>query len=271
MNDQPQSIPRQFGEWKSDGKTQSYDRQTIYKYIDGGAELYLAYDFRQVSSRKYTGPNNGEIVMDIYDMGTSADAYGIFSSEREDAEAGIGQGSDYGGGLLRFWKGSMFVSILAVSGGEKAEKAVLELGKIMDKVLPSTGSEPTIMKYIPKENLDMKRTRYFHTSLVLERKYYIANENILFLNPKTDCLLAEYPINDKDAMLLLYIRYENYSEAKKAYDNFIKVYMPEAKDGLAQMENKKWTMAVLDQNIVRIVFEAPEKKNAFDLHTAVRR
>ena len=48
-----QSMPKQIGAWKADGKDQVFDRETIFKYIDGGAELYLAYDFRQVLSSKY--------------------------------------------------------------------------------------------------------------------------------------------------------------------------------------------------------------------------
>jgi hypothetical protein len=266
-----QSIPKQIGEWKVEGKDQVYDRQTIFKYIDGGAELYLAYDFRQVFSRKFTGPGNSEIILDLYDMGTSSDAYGIFTSEREDEDVNIGQGSEFGGGLLRFWKGCVFVSILNNGGGESADKAVLELGKAVDEVLPSTGPEPDLLKFLPQQNLNRKKTRYFHEPLLLDKHYYVSHENLLNLNSKTDCVLAEYPVDEKDALIFLFIRYENYSQAKAAYDRFIKIYMPEAKDGVAQMENKKWTMAVLDRNFVRIVFESPDKKRAIDLHTAVKR
>ena len=71
-----------------------YNRDTIYKHINGGAELYLAYGFKEVLVRKYLGPNNIEMVLDIYDMGNSMDAFGVFSTEREDDEAGVGQDSE---------------------------------------------------------------------------------------------------------------------------------------------------------------------------------
>jgi hypothetical protein len=264
-------MPMQIGEWKANGKDQVFNRETVFKYIDGGAELYLAYDFRQVFSRKFAGPGDSEIVLDIYDMGTAADAFGIFTSEREDEDADIGQGSEFGGGLLRFWKGCRFVSILNDGGGENADRAVIELGKAVDQALPDTGPEPDLLKCLPQPNLDKKKIRYFHRSLLLDKHYFVANENILNLGPKTDCVLAEYPLSSEDFLVLLVVRYENHAHAKAAHDHFIKIYMPEAKAGLAQMENKKWTMAVLDRDLVSIVFEAPDKQKAIDLQKAVKK
>jgi len=268
---QAQLMPMQIGEWQADGKDQVFNRETIFKYIDGGAELYLAYDFRQVFSRKYVGPGNSAIVLDIYDMGTAADAFGIFTSEREDEDAQIGQGSEFGGGLLRFWKGSKFVAILNDGGGGSADQAVIGLGKAVDQALVATGPEPDLLKCLPQQNLDKKKTRFFHQSLLLDKHYFVASENILHLGPKTDCVLAEYYLSSEDFMVLLLISYENQRQANEAYAHFNKIYMPEAKAGLAQMENKKWTMATCDRNLVSIVFEAPDKQRAIDLQKAVKK
>ena len=106
-----------------------YNRSTLYEYIDGGAELYLAYDFQEVFVRRYAGPGDTEIILDIYDMGSASEAFGVFSVEREDQDLGIGQGSEYGGGLLRFWKGRFFVSILTTGDAQKAKPAIIQAGK----------------------------------------------------------------------------------------------------------------------------------------------
>jgi hypothetical protein len=266
-----QSMPMQIREWQADGKDQVFDRETIFKYIDGGAELYLAYDFRQVFCRKYNGPGNSAIVLDVYDMGTAADAFGIFTSEREDEDAHIGQGSEFGGGLLRFWKGRYFVSILNDGGDANADQAVIELGKAVDQALVASGPEPDLLKCLPQPNLDKKKIRYFHQSLLLDKHYFVANENILNLGSKSDCVLAEYPLSKEDLLVLLLVRYENRTQARAAYDHFIRIYMPEAKAGLAQMENKKWTMAWRDRNLVSIVFEAPDQQKAIDLQKAIKK
>ena len=269
MDEKGLTLPREIGAWKAAAGDQGYDRQTLYKYIDGGAELYLAYDFQKVYSRTYAGAAGGEIVLDVYAMGSEADAFGLFSSEREDPEAGIGQASEYGGGLLRFWKGRYFVSVLANGGGEAADAAVLEIGKAVAAAIAENGAEPGLVKLLPPDGLDRARVRYFHLPLQLEKHYYLASENILNLGADTDCLLAEYPRGNGEASVLLLVRYRGGALARAAHENFLKIYMPEAVAGAARMENGSWTMAALDRDLLKIAFEAPGKEQAAALLAAV--
>jgi len=278
MDEKGLTLPREIGAWRSAAGDQGYDRQTLYKYIDGGAELYLAYDFQKVYSRTYAGPAGGEIVLDVYSMGSSADAFGLFSSEREDPEAGIGQASEFGGGLLRFWKGRYFVSVLANGGGEAADAAVLEIGRAVASAIPENGAEPGLAKLLPPGGLDRARIRFFHLPLQLEKHYFLASENILNLDAGTDCLLAEYAQEGNDPAVLLLVRYRSGALARAARENFLKVYMPEAVsgaappriDGAARMENGKWTMAALERDLLKIVFEATGREQAAALLAAVK-
>jgi len=104
-----QLLPREFSGWEATGSGVVYDRDTLFDYIDGGAELYLAYDFRRMLACRFERDGHPAIVADVFDMGSSEDAFGVFSTERQDPEAGIGQGSEYAVGLLRFWRGRFFV------------------------------------------------------------------------------------------------------------------------------------------------------------------
>ena len=104
-------------------------------------ELYIAYNFNGVKVRRYEKSGQPPITAEVYDMGTSEDAFGVFSFERQDEEAGIGQGSEFGGGLLRFWKGKFFVSVFAEGQGKEAEAATLELGKVIAKSIDATGAD----------------------------------------------------------------------------------------------------------------------------------
>ena len=63
-------IPARVGDWTAARKDAVYDRKSLYDYMDGGAEVYLAFDFRQVFARKYAGPGgkDKEISLDIYDI-----------------------------------------------------------------------------------------------------------------------------------------------------------------------------------------------------------
>ena len=168
MNDLYQSLPKQILDWEAKDKDEIFNRETLFDYINGGAELYLTYDFKQVFVRRFTGPQQDEIVVDIFDMGSSSEAFGIFTCERDDEDAGIGQGSEYGDGLLRFWKNRFFVSILAISDEQIAKSIILELGRKIADAIDLTGQEPPLLKYLPDEGLQKNRIRYYYGDVVPE-------------------------------------------------------------------------------------------------------
>lgn len=87
------SLPLEAAGWKWDGKDLNYNRRTIFDYIDGAGELYLAYNFQAVRVRRFEKSGQPSIIAELFDMGSSEDAYGVFSFERQDEDAGIGQGS----------------------------------------------------------------------------------------------------------------------------------------------------------------------------------
>ncbi len=259
------SVPKEISGWKAEEKDEFYNRETLYEYIDGGAELYLTYDFQRVFARRFMKENAPEILLEIYDMTNSKDAYGIFSSERQDEEVGIGQDSEYGGGLLRFWKDKYFVSILAIGDEGIAKPMIFELGKKVAEIIPATGDRPEILKYLPQENLIKNKVRFFHTHTILNRQYYLAGENILNLDRHTDCLFAPYQVNLNKSFLLI-IKYENKSQAETGYISFLANYLPEAlATGFAKHEKGKWTMTKTDSQFLMIVFEASEKEWAGEL------
>ncbi|MCU0644624.1 MAG: hypothetical protein MUC94_10215 [bacterium] len=266
-----ESIPREISGWQADAADEVYDRETLYEYIDGGAELYLTYAFQNVFARRFVKQDAPEIVLEIYDMNSSQDAYGIFSSERQDEEVGIGQDSEYGGGLLRFWKDKYFVSVLAIGDEQTAKPVVFELGMKVAEAIPAVGERPDLLKYLPQENLLKNRIRFFHTHTILNRQYYLAGENILNLDRQTYCVFAPYQI-DKNKSFLLIIHYENRSQAETSYLSFLANYLPEALGtGFAQLENGKWAMIKTSGKFLFIVFEAPSKEWASGLLSKVMR
>ncbi|MFB0515893.1 MAG: DUF6599 family protein, partial [Candidatus Neomarinimicrobiota bacterium] len=106
-------LPDTVEGWKIGRRDREYDHTNLYDYLNGGAELYLSYGFQGLINRTYTQPGQPEIFVDIFDMGNSRNAFGVFSHSRESIEAAYGQGSQYYGGSLVFWKDAYFVSLLA--------------------------------------------------------------------------------------------------------------------------------------------------------------
>jgi hypothetical protein len=256
-------IPKQVLDWKASGEDAVYDRKTLYDYMDGGAEVYLAFDFRDVFVRKYGGPGGDEIVLDIYDMGSPAEAFGMFSCDRQDPEAGIGQGSEYGPGLLRFWRGRYFVSITVAGNEDKAETAVLELGRAVAPLLGPDGAPPPMLGLLPQEGLKADRTSYFHDHVHLSNRYFVSAENVLALDAKTDCVFAEYAGPDGDEARLLLVRYPSAERARAAAATFRTSLLPGAGAGEAAMTPAgKWSVVRTRENVLAAVFEASSKDYA---------
>jgi hypothetical protein len=272
VKDLGQHIPKQVLDWKASGPDAVYDRKTLYDYMDGGAEVYLAFDFRRVLVRKYADAEGNELVLDIYDMGLAAEAFGIFSCDRQDPEAGIGQGSEYGLGLLRFWRGRFFVSI-TVSGNEaKAEAAVLELGKAVAPWLGPDGAPPALLGRLPPDGIKPERTAYFHDHVHLSNRYFVSAENVLGLDGKTACAFAEYLSGSGASARLLVVRYPDAGRASAAAAAFVKSMIPRADaDGAAPAEAGTWTMVRARGDVLAAVFEASSKEYAGRLADAALR
>jgi hypothetical protein len=271
VKDLARAIPNTVLAFAASGKDAVYDRKTLYDYMDGGAEVILAFDFKDVLVRKFKDPAGEEIDLDIYDMGSAAEAFGIFSCDRQSGPAGIGQESEYGSGLLRFRQGRYFVSIMTPGDETKAGPAILALGKEVAARLGPPGAYPNLLALLPGRGLVKNRTSFFHDVVNLNNRFFIASENILFLNRTTDCALAEYPGPAGETVKLLLVRYPKDEDARAAHQSFLRAFLREADaSGAARTENHTWTLARLQGTHLAIVFDAPTKAAAEALQSAIR-
>ncbi|UCE19001.1 MAG: hypothetical protein JSV84_01225 [Gemmatimonadota bacterium] len=255
-------IPHEIRGWKIQEEAKKYNRETIFEYIDGAGEVYRMYAFRELEVFRFTKPDEPDIVLEMFDMTASVDAFGVFTHGREGEEVCIGQGSDYRGGLLCFWKDKYFVCIYAEGTSEKALNTVLDLGKTIDGAIIVIGPKPEVLKYLPQGGLIENSLRFFHTHVSLNYHYFLADSNILNLDDKTDAVLARYDKSEGKSLLLL-ISYPNEDLAHLAFNGFMIAYMPEAQEThVLQTEDSTWVAAKTEHNVVAIVFEAVEKEAA---------
>ena len=265
-------LPSEVGGWKWDGKDMKYNSRTLFDYIDGAAELYLAYGFQNLVVRRFEKPGQPSIMAELYEMATSEDAYGVFSFEHQDEPVGIGQGSEFGGGLLRFWKGKYFVSVYAEGEGKEVEPAILGSGRAMDNAISATGPEPKIIQYLPGQTFGLvdKSIRYLKSHVLLNQRFFVSHQNILDLSRETEATLATY-LRDRQKVHLLLIRYPNSPKAKEAFQSFTKAYMPDAagKDRV-KTEDRKWTFARQSNDYILIIFGAPREADAEALLKATK-
>jgi hypothetical protein len=257
-------LPPEVAGWKWDGKGKTFNTKTVFEYIDGAAELYLAYGFLGLKVWRYEKAGAPPINLEIYEQASSEDAYGVFSFEHQDEPAGIGQGSEFGGGLLRFWKGNFFVSVYAEGEGKGVEAAILDIGKAASQAIPITGSEPKLIQFLPGKEFGLvdRSTRFLKSHVLLNQRFFIAHQNILNLGRKTDAVLAVYLRGGQKVQLLL-IRYPNTEESRISLESFRKAYMPDAggKDRV-KTEDRKWTFARQQRDYLLLVFSAATESDA---------
>lgn len=177
------ALPGRIEAWTVVPEDRSFDDQTIFDCIDGTGEVYRAYNTRSCLSRRYAAPGQPDMVLDIFDMGSSADAFGVFTHARDGEELRIGQGALYRPGWLSLWKDRFFVSIYGQEQTEAAERAVRGLGAKLADLIPSLGALPLIVSRLPAEGLVPRSVRYLHDPEVLNYHYYVSDENILPICP----------------------------------------------------------------------------------------
>jgi len=69
------------GKLTAQGSATVYNPDSLYQYIDGGADLYLLYDFKALLHQNFKSGAT-ELTADIYEMNKPEDAFGIYASER---------------------------------------------------------------------------------------------------------------------------------------------------------------------------------------------
>ena len=266
-------LPQEILAYKSDGQDEFYDRQTTFRYMDGAAELYRSFAFKHLLVRRYLKANAPAIIVELFDMGLAEEAFGIFTFETGGEDAGVGQGSDYGGGLLRFWKGKFFVNVYAEQEAPSTKQDVLEIAKGIARSLGQEGQKPKLIHYLPQEGLSERSIRYFHLYQSLNYHYFVSHQNILRLGEKTHAVFASYLLpQTKDKTFLLLIQFPTKKLAGEALQGFVKAYLPESTSAKAiQTENRKWATALTYQEFVIVVFDAPLKDKAEELIQATKK
>ena len=219
----PDLFPKGLEGWRAAERAR-YDRSHLFDFIDGGAEVYLAYDFRQVSVVTYRRKEAPDIAAEAYDMGAPQDAYGVLSIDLTGEKVEVGAEARYGAGLLRFCKGRWLVRVLAQQETKEARDAVIAIGRQMAGAINEESPRPGILKLLPPDGLVPDSATFFHTRITLNQLYYLSDENLLQLGPETNAVIADYKTTRGEVKLVL-IRYPDAKVCMEAGSAFVTKYL----------------------------------------------
>ena len=178
-SEQSSDFPELEG-WTRTGEVLTFDADNLWEYINGAAESFLEYDVQTCRTADLAS-GDLTVTVDLYDMGTPLNAFGIFVRERPTAGAPLRNATEavvsppYQALLL---KDAMYVKLNAIEG-ELSETAGLELLEALAATLPGQTTYPAQLELLPQNGVVAGSEGY-------------KREGFLGLTELTHCLYAEY-------------------------------------------------------------------------------
>lgn len=300
MQQSKPTLPKTVGIWTRPDSPQLVTAKNIFDYMDGAGELYIGYCFDHLESYEYKAQNQNNILVELYFMKTSDDAFGLLSLDWEGEPAEMAgepvrlskslqskatlKSSSwpralYGEGLLRLWSDNIYARIMASQETQESKEAILTLGRsiIKDRENPP---RPSLLKKLPDSfpedwMLAKDRTSYFRSHLVLNSIYYLGQENMLDLDLNSEAVTSPYEKKDsegKKRIHFLLVKYPDNKVTRQALAHFHKVYLPEHPIFLQSGSSGEisnifliedgWLGYKIKDNTIAFIFECPNQETA---------
>ncbi|MGD0783509.1 MAG: DUF6599 family protein [Candidatus Aminicenantales bacterium] len=155
-------LPR-VGGWKNTEEPKRFGPDSLFEYIDGAAEAFINYDFVELALGEYQQPGRpGTMTVEIYDMGTPRNAFGIYSTERypESRFLSIGTQGYIEEGTLNFLAARYYVKMMAYETGARTEAILESYAADILKKIGEPGRFPDTLKAFPRHGLVANSEKY---------------------------------------------------------------------------------------------------------------
>ena len=181
--------------WKIPEAPQDYFPEILFEYINGAAEIYLSYDFKELTVGQYEkGDSNASLIIEIYDMGNEINSFGIYSAERFPDSQFISLGNQ--GYLeeetLNFVVGKYYIKLLCFDSGEDSAGFLKLFSQEVVKRVKDKGTLPPALAFFPKQGLVRNSEKFILRNFMgysFLHSGYLANYKLEDL--EFDCFLIE--------------------------------------------------------------------------------
>ncbi|UCH13603.1 MAG: discoidin domain-containing protein [Bacteroidales bacterium] len=140
----------------------TYQPGNLYEIINGAADMYLNYEFRELAVQTYKGPAGQSITVEIYRHENPDYGFGIYSQERY-GDIGnfinIGTEGYYETGILNFYKDCFYVKISAYNL-DNEESVLSDIAGQIAGLLPGENKFPDLFKIFPEINRQVNRDKF---------------------------------------------------------------------------------------------------------------
>ena len=163
--------------WAKYRPMQHYEGEDLYEYINGGAEIYHEYGFKQVVVQDYINEAGNSISVEIFEMTSPASAYGIytFKTHAKGKKVHVGTDAQLADYYMNFWKGPILVTLTGFDETKETRQALLNIAARVDSKISVSGERPPIVSFLPEENFEVQSLKYFTGILGLRNSHPFFN------------------------------------------------------------------------------------------------
>jgi len=151
-------------QWKLEGKSYRYIPQNLYEYINGAAEFFIAFGFVELAGAHYVPVAGGKdsATIDIYDMGSKLNAFGVFQAkrDRQASSLNLGAASTVSDDYVAFHKDRFYVEIQALIIDKQLKSVIATIASNVAEHLPGDNTLPQELAYFPEEGRIVGSERY---------------------------------------------------------------------------------------------------------------
>jgi hypothetical protein len=286
-------LPITVGFWTRPDSPKVVTDKNIFDYMDGAGELYLGYRFDHLDVYEYKAQSQKEILVELYFMKSSDDAFGLLSldwggdymnltsdTQNEVMTDFVWPRALYGEGLLRLWTENIYARVMATHETSESKEAVLSIGRAIVKDRKNPPSPDIARRLTDSLSLDWAlrpdRFSFFRTHLVLNSLYYLSHENILDLDLACEAVAAQYEKKalpgGRTRIQFLLVHYPDSNRAKQALSHFHSAYLNEHPFSATADPSEKisdifsvedgWMAYSFRERSIAFVFECPDEETA---------
>ena len=197
--------------WTPTDQVKVYDHDHLFDLVDGQADGFFVYGFQQVATQRYKNAAGTILRIEVWQVATAADAFGLYTSNVSGTAAAIGNDGDAEPGRrLSFWQDRYTVHVTAL---QKIDDAILwNFAKAVSQALPQGGERPAIVSRLPTTGLKDRGYVFFHEEISIQDQIWLGGKNILGLSHDTNGIVAQYSLSGQ-AVLLLLVQYPSADSA----------------------------------------------------------
>jgi hypothetical protein len=190
------------GEWTRVGAIRRFTADNLYEVINGEAPLVISFGFRSLARAEYTREDKAGLTVDLYDMGSTDNAFALFRSHADLDAQPLDVGTEGAGDDTRveFWQGRFYVLVAAHIADETPN--ISPAARELAGDLPPTAAWSAYLDWLPQGGRIARSEQYAPSD-------FLGQE---FLKRAVS---ARYNVGSREAMVFA-SRCDSPSDAKRA-------------------------------------------------------